>query len=109
MTPSCQQFNTRLAIAESEKREKRVLERKLSEMEEELKVGSSPSKSLFIYKHARTCTRICTHTHTHITDNLSPEKHNKITGDAYQLLRNIRMAFKYLDEEMNKKLITLLI
>ena len=38
-----------------------------------------------------------------ITDNLSSEKYiNKITGDTYQLLRNIRMAFKYLDEEMNK-------
>ena len=33
-----------------------------------------------------------------ITDNLLPEKHiNKITEDTYQLLRNIRMAFKYLD------------
>ena len=42
-----------------------------------------------------------------ITDNLSPEKHiNKITGDTYQMLRNIRMAFKYLDDEMFKKLIT---
>ena len=45
-----------------------------------------------------------------ITDNLSPEKHiNKITGDTYQLLRNIRMAFKYLDEEIIKKFITSLI
>ena len=45
-----------------------------------------------------------------MTDNLSPEKHiNKITGDTYQLLRNIRMAFKYLDEEMINKLITSLI
>ena len=45
-----------------------------------------------------------------ITDNLSPEKHiNKITGDTYQLLRNIRTAFKYLDEEMFNKLITSLI
>ena len=30
---------------------------------------------------------------------LSPEKHiNVITGDTYQLLRNVKMAFKYLDE-----------
>ena len=44
------------------------------------------------------------------TDNLSPEKLiNKIIGDTYQLLRNIRMAFKYLDEEMINKLITSLI
>ena len=42
--------------------------------------------------------------------DLSPEKHiNKITGDTYQLLRNIRMAFKYLGEEMINKLITSLI
>ena len=34
---------------------------------------------------------------------------NKITGDTHKLLRNIRMAFKYLDEEMIKKLITSLI
>ena len=46
-----------------------------------------------------------------IIDNFSPEKHiNKITGDStYQLLRNIRMAFKYLDEEMINKLITSLL
>ena len=45
-----------------------------------------------------------------ITDNLFLEKHiNKITGDTYQLLRNIRIIFKYLDEEMIKKLITSLI
>ena len=57
-----------------------------------------------------------THTKAHtnytvcITDNLSPEKHiNKITGDTYQLLRNIRIAFKYLDEEMINKLIPPLI
>ena len=37
------------------------------------------------------------------------QKHiNKITGDTYQLLRNIRRVFKYLDEEMYKKMITLL-
>ena len=43
-----------------------------------------------------------------ITDHLSPERHiNTITGDTYQLLRNIRMFFKYLDEEMINKLITL--
>ena len=45
-----------------------------------------------------------------IIDNLSPEKYiNKITGDTYQLLKNIRMGFKYLDEEMINKLITSLI
>lgn len=48
------QFNTRLAIAESEKREKRALERKLSEMEEELKVGD-----LILHTYSST------HTHTH--------------------------------------------
>ena len=45
-----------------------------------------------------------------IIDNLTPEKYiNEITGYIYQLLRNIRMAFKYLDEEMIKKLVTSLI
>ena len=45
-----------------------------------------------------------------ITDNLSPEKHiNKITGYAYLLLRNISVAFNYLDEERIKKLITSMI
>ena len=45
-----------------------------------------------------------------ITDNLSPQKHiNKITGDTYQLLRYIRMAFTYLDEERIKNFITSLI
>ena len=41
-----------------------------------------------------------------ITDNLSPDKHiNKITGDTYQLLRNIRIS----GEDMINKLITSLI
>ena len=40
-----------------------------------------------------------------ITDKLSPEKRiNKITGDTHQLLRNIGMVFKYLDEEMINKM-----
>ena len=38
---------------------------------------------------------------------MSPEKHiNKITGDTYQLLRNITIAYKYPDEMIIKKLIT---
>ena len=45
-----------------------------------------------------------------ITDNLSSEKHiNKITGDIHQLLRNTKIVFKYLNEEMIRKLITSLI
>ncbi|KAG0719370.1 Protein phosphatase 1 regulatory subunit 12A [Chionoecetes opilio] len=43
---STKKFNTRLAIAESEKKEKRTLERKLSEMEEELKDPSLCSQWL---------------------------------------------------------------
>ena len=31
---------------------------------------------------------------------------NKITRDTYQLLRNVRIAFKYLVVEMIKKLVT---
>jgi len=39
-------------------------------------------------------------------DNLLSERHiNRITGKTYRLLRNKRMAFTYLDEEMIKKLI----
>ena len=34
---------------------------------------------------------------------------NKITGDTYQLLKTIRMVFKYLKEEMINKLKTSLI
>ena len=44
------------------------------------------------------------------TDNLSLKKGiNKITEDTYLLLRNVTMTFKYRDEGMIKKLITLLI
>ena len=36
-------------------------------------------------------------------DNLAPEKHiNKIFGETYNMLRNIRVAFPYLDKEMMK-------
>ena len=42
-----------------------------------------------------------------IIDNMSPEKHmNNITGEIYNLLRNIWVAFTYVDEDMIKKLIT---
>lgn len=45
-----------------------------------------------------------------ITNDLSPERHiNKIIGEVLNLLRNIRVAFVYLDEEMMKKIITAMI
>lgn len=45
-----------------------------------------------------------------ITENLSPERHvNKISAETYNLLRNIRAAFTYLDEDMVRKLIVTLI
>ena len=45
-----------------------------------------------------------------IQDNLTPERHiNKITGEAYNLIRNIKAAFTYMDEEMMKKLIVSMI
>ena len=35
---------------------------------------------------------------------MSPEKHiNRITGNAYNLLRNIKVVFTYIDEDMLKK------
>ena len=45
-----------------------------------------------------------------VTDNLNFGKHiNKITGETYNLVRNIKVAFTYLDEEMVKKLVTTMI
>ena len=45
-----------------------------------------------------------------IQDNLTPDRHiNKITGEAYNLIRSIKAAFTYLDEEMMKKLIVSMI
>ena len=44
------------------------------------------------------------------TESLSPEKHlNKIIGETYNLLRNIRVAFTYLDEDMIRKIFVTLI
>ncbi len=41
-----------------------------------------------------------------VQDSLSPEKHlNRITGMAYKMVVNMRMAFHFLDEEMVKTLI----
>ena len=35
-----------------------------------------------------------------IQDNLSPEKHiDRISDDTYRMLRNIRMAFHFLDKD----------
>lgn len=45
-----------------------------------------------------------------ISNNLSPEKHiNKIVGETYNLLRNIRVAFTYMDEDMVRKFIVSMI
>ena len=45
-----------------------------------------------------------------ISNKLSFEKHiSKITGETYNLLRNIKLAFSYIDEDMIKKLITSMI
>ena len=41
-----------------------------------------------------------------ICDSMLPDKHiNRIVGETYNQLRNIRMAFLYMDEEMVRKLI----
>ena len=43
-------------------------------------------------------------------DNICPEKHiNKIFGETYNMLRNIKVAFHYMDKEMMKKIITTII
>ena len=39
-----------------------------------------------------------------IEDNLLPEKHiNRIFGDTFRMLRNIQMAFNFLNKDMMKK------
>ncbi len=44
-----------------------------------------------------------------IQDNLTPEWHiNKITGEAYNLIRKIKAAFTYLDEEMMKLIVSMI-
>ena len=45
-----------------------------------------------------------------IQDNLSPDKHiNRILGDTFRMLRNIRMAFIFLNKDMMRKIITTMI
>ena len=45
-----------------------------------------------------------------VQDNLSPEKHIiRIFGDTFMMLRNIRMAFHFLDKDMRRKIITTVI
>ena len=45
-----------------------------------------------------------------MTERLWPEVHvRKIAGEAYNLVRSIRTAFRYLDEDMIKRLIITMI
>ena len=45
-----------------------------------------------------------------IQDNLLPENHtDRIFGDSFRMLRNIRMAFNFLDKDMMKKTINTMI
>ena len=42
-----------------------------------------------------------------LSEDLSPEKYiNKITRETLKLLKNIRVAFAFLDEEMMRKIVT---
>ena len=42
-----------------------------------------------------------------IQDNLSPENHiDRIFGNTFMILRNIRMAFHFLDKDIMRKIIT---
>ena len=42
-----------------------------------------------------------------IHNNSSPEKHiDKIFGDTFMMLRNIHMAFHFLDKDIMRKIIT---
>ena len=44
-----------------------------------------------------------------VQDNLAPERHiNRIAGETYKLLRNIRAAFNYLDENMMKLIVAMI-
>ena len=45
-----------------------------------------------------------------IQDNLSPEKHiDRIFSDTFRMLRNIRMAFRFLDKDIMRKTVTSII
>ena len=45
-----------------------------------------------------------------IQDNLSLEKHiNRIFGDTFRMLRNMQMAFNFLDKDMMRKIIITMI
>ena len=46
-----------------------------------------------------------------IQDNLSPEKYilDRIFGDTFRMLRNIRMGFHFLYKDMMRKIITTMI
>ena len=45
-----------------------------------------------------------------IKNNLSPEKQiNRIFGDTFMMLRNVQMAFHFLDKDMMRKIITTVI
>ena len=45
-----------------------------------------------------------------IQDNFSSEKHlDRILGDTFMMLRNIRMTFHFLDKDMMRKILTTMI
>ena len=45
-----------------------------------------------------------------ITNDMTPDKQiNKIIGETYNLLRSIKVAFAYMDEEMVKKILITMI
>ena len=88
-----------------------------------MKFNAKKCKTLEMGSSARRPSTVYTLGHDHIAkateekdlgviiqDNLFPDKHiNKIVRETYSLLKNIRVAFHYLDEEMVKKLIVSLI
>ena len=76
-------------------------------------MGKSVMRSLWTYKVGENITSIAKEDKNLgvvIQDNLSPEKHiDGLFGDAFIMLRNIRMAFHFLDKDMMRKIITTMI
>ena len=78
-----------------------------------LEMGKSKNRPTRTYRIGReTITKSADEKDLGVTiqDSLSPEKHiNRIFGNTYSMLVNIRVAFTYMDKEMMRKIISTLV
>ena len=73
-----------------------------------LEMGKKSAMEVLIHKNIISIAKEEKDLGVVIQDNLSPDKHINIFGDTFMMLRNIQMAFHFLNKDMRKIITTMI-